>query len=284
MMLQLHPLMTLLRPAQWLKNLMLFFPLFLSGSVYSVRTVVETGFVSFLSFCSVASALYIFNDICDSEKDASHPVKRLRPLPSGAVSRRSAFVLALLLVLSGLVLAVSMMPKLLLYIVLYIAVTIAYSIWLKKFPVIDLFCISTGFLIRLQAGGSLFEIKISEWLFLSVFFLSLFLSSGKRLAEQKLLGAACADHRVSLQGYPDGALEAILQITAAAALVTYTMYSLAHSQLVYTVPLCTFGLFRYIVRVRSGSCGDPTESLLKDVPLLCVSVLWVVLVGWSIYW
>jgi len=137
--------------------------------------------------------------------------------------------------------------------------------------------------VRLQSGGTTFNVEISEWLFLSVFFLSLFLSSGKRLSELSLLGADAADHRTSLCGYPQGTLDAVLQVTAAAVLVTYSMYTLAHPQLVYTVPLCTFGLFRYIIRVKNGNSGDPTESLFRDVPLLCVSILWVLLVGWSIY-
>lgn len=279
-----HPLITLMRPTQWLKNLMLFFPLLLSGSIVSARAAGKVGFVSFLAFCCVSSSLYIFNDICDAERDASHPGKRFRPIPSGEVTRGSAAVLAIILIISALLISVTVVPKLLVYILLYVLVTVSYSVGLKKIPLVDLFCISAGFLIRLQAGGVIFVIVISEWLFLSVFFLALFLSSGKRLVEQKLLGDACADHRDSLRGYPEGTLEAILQITAAAVLVTYTMYSLVHPQLVYTVPLCTFGLFRYLIRVKSGFCGDPTESLLKDIPLLCVSVLWVVMVGWSIYW
>jgi decaprenyl-phosphate phosphoribosyltransferase len=103
------------------------------------------------------------------------------------------------------------------------------------------------------------------------------------LSEQYLLGADAAGHRTSLIGYSDGTLDSILQVSAATVLVTYTMYTVVHPQLVYTVPICTFGLFRYILRVKSGNSGDPTESLIRDVPLLCVSILWALLVGWSIY-
>src|SRR6185369_13715704 len=120
--------------------------------------------------------------------------------------------------------------------------------------------------------------EISQWLFLSVFFLSLFLSSGKRLSEQNLLGVDAVVHRTSLFGYSDSTLDAMLQVTAATVLVTYSMYTLAHPQLVYTVPLCTFGLFRYILRVKGGNSGDPTESLFRDISLLCVSILWALIV------
>jgi 4-hydroxybenzoate polyprenyltransferase len=160
---------------------------------------------------------------------------------------------------------------------------VLYSIRLKKIPVVDLFCISCGFLIRLQSGGTIFYVEISEWLFLSVFFLSLFLSSGKRLSEQSLLGIDAAEHRASLCGYSVGTLDAMLHITGATVLVTYAMYTVVHPKLVYTVPLCCFGIFRYILRIKSGNSGDPTESLLNDIPLLLVSILWALLVGWSIY-
>lgn len=273
----------MLRPAQCLKNLMLFFPPFLSGALFSSKCISITGLLSFISFCSISSALYIFNDLNDIERDVLHPVKCLRPIPSGTVSKRVATAIAISLGLLGIIVAFLVVQPLIPYLLIYGAVTIIYTKWLKNIPVADLFCISCGFLIRLQAGGIIFNVKISEWLFLSVFFLSLFLSSGKRLAEQNLLGVDAGDHRTSLCAYSDGTLDAMLQVTAATVLVTYSMYTLVHPHLVYTVPLCTFGLFRYILRVKGGHSGDPTESLFKDLPLLCVSILWAVLVGWSIY-
>lgn len=275
--------LVMLRPRQWIKNLMMFFPPFLSGALFSSACISITGFLSFISFCCVSSALYIFNDLNDIERDVLHPVKCLRPIPSGKVSKRVATAIAISLCLLGFIVAFLAVQPLIPYFLIYGAVTIVYTKWLKNIPVADLFCISCGFLIRLQAGGSIFNVKISEWLFLSVFFLSLFLSSGKRLSEQNLLGADAGGHRTSLCGYPYGTLDAMLHVTAATVLVTYTMYALVHPKLVYTVPLCTFGLFRYILRVKCGNSGDPTESLLKDLPLLCVSILWAVLVGWSIY-
>lgn len=273
----------MVRPRQWIKNLLMFFPPFLGGSLFSPAFPSVAGTLSFFSFCCVSSALYIYNDVNDMERDALHPVKRLRPLPSGAVSKRLATGSGASLATLGFVVAALAVQPLVPYLAVYCAVTLAYTIWLKKYPIVDLFCISCGFLVRLLAGGAIFKVDISEWLFLSVLFLSLFLSAGKRLSEQNLLGADAAGHRTSLDGYSDGTLDAILQISAATVLVTYTMYTVVHAQHVYTVPLCTFGLFRYLQRVKSGNSGDPTESLFKDVPLLCVSLLWVVLVGWSIY-
>jgi decaprenyl-phosphate phosphoribosyltransferase len=276
-------LLRLMRPVQWLKNIMLFFPPFLSGSLIASGSFAAVAIASFVAFCCIASATYIINDLFDIGRDSSHPVKSLRPIPSGDVSKTAAVMLAIFLALTGITLATLASKQIIPFILLYGLMTIAYSAWLKNIPIVDLFCISFGFLIRLEAGGSIFKVEISEWLFLSVLFLSLFLSSGKRLAEQNLLGDKASGHRASLIGYPEGTLAAFLHITAATVLVTYTMYSLAHPRLVYSVPICTFGLFRYILRIKSGLNGDPTESLLKDIPLLCVSSLWVLMVGWSIY-
>ncbi len=168
--------LVVLRPQQWIKNLMLFFPPFLSGALFSSYGNLESGFLSFMSFCCVSSALYIFNDLLDIENDVLHPVKRLRPLASGAVSKKLAAFTAVLLSFLGLIIAVLMVHILIPYLLLYMAVNITYTLWLKNIPVVDLFCISCGFLIRLQAGGSVFTVEISEWLFLSVFFLSLYLT------------------------------------------------------------------------------------------------------------
>jgi len=169
--------------------------------------------------------------------------------------------------------------------VAYFTISLAYSAKLKNIVLVDIFCISAGFLLRLQAGGAAFNVAISEWLFLSVFLLSVFLSTGKRFAEKKHLGDTANHHRKALAAYPKGFLEGTMYMTGGSVLVTYTMYVISrHSAwLLYSVPLCCFGLLRYILRVQSGKGGDPTESLTRDVPLLIVGVLWVCMVGWGIY-
>lgn len=275
--------LALLRPTQWIKNLMIFFPPFLSGSIFTSLSYTASGFFAFISFCCISSSLYVFNDILDIASDTQHPVKKFRPLASGVVHKNNAAVMVLILFVLGLAFSFMTVRSLLPYLLLYSAITILYSLWLKHIPVVDLFCISCGFLVRLQAGGSVFNVKISIWLYLCVFFLSLCLSAGKRLAEQRLLGSSADSHRASLRGYPYGTLDSILLVTSATVLVAYSMYTVSHPQLMYSVPLCTFGLFRYILRVKSGSSGDPTESLIKDIPLLFTSILWAVFVAWSIY-
>lgn len=274
--------LTMLRPTQWLKNLMLFFPPFLAGQIFLPGVVIK-GTVPFCAFCLVSSAGYIFNDLLDRDRDAHHPQKCLRPISSGVVSLTGASLFSAFLLISGLLLAALIFPRFLLLLVGYAVITTLYSLRLKTLPIVDLFCISAGFLIRLQAGGELFHVPISPWLFLTVFLMAVFLSTGKRLSESRSLGDLAGEHRTSLATYPPGFLAGAMFMTAGAVLVTYAMYALNRHTLIYSVPLCLFGLLRYMFRVSSGQCGDPTESLLKDRLLFVVGLLWVLMVVWSIY-
>jgi len=241
------------------------------------------GVVPFMSFCLASSSAYILNDIMDRERDKSHPRKSKRPIPSGKVSLAEAKAIYFFLLLASLFLAVTVSPVFIAILLAYLLVSVSYSFYLKHLPIIDLFCISAGFLFRLQAGGEAFGIEITAWLFLSVFLLSIFLSTGKRLFEKNALGENAVNHRKTLESYPPGFLDGTMYMTGGAVLVTYTLYVIEHHVLIYTVPLCCFGLLRYIMRVKSGLGGDPTESLIKDAPLFVVGLLWAVMVGWGIY-
>jgi decaprenyl-phosphate phosphoribosyltransferase len=278
------PYLTLLRPLQWLKNLMLFFPPFLGGALFQPGMAMR-GMLPFFSFCMASSATYILNDVRDREHDRHHPDKKCRPIPSGRISIAGASLLAVVLACASIMIAWNVSIAFVQCLSIYLVVSIAYSVMLKEYALIDIFCISAGFLLRLEGGGAAFGIPISEWLFLSVFLLSVFLSTGKRLSEKNRLGATAIHHRKALVAYPDGFLQGAMYMTGSAVLVTYTMYVITrHSALlVYSVPLCCFGLLRYILRVQSGKGGDPTESLLRDIPLFIVGLVWVVMVGWGIY-
>lgn len=270
------------RPTQWLKSLILLFPSFLGGELLAPG-MIGRGILPLVSFCLASSSTYILNDIIDRESDRNHPRKNKRPIPSGGVSIPIATIMGLFSLAGAVILAFGISTVFISILVAYVLVSVMYSIYLKNLPIVDLFCISAGFLFRLQAGGEAYNIEVSEWLFLSVFLLSIFLSTGKRLFEKSALGDSAGRHRKSLESYPPGFLDGIMYMTGGAVLVTYTLYVIEHHVLIYTVPLCCFGLLRYILRVKSGLGGDPTESLLKDGPLLVIGVLWAVMVGWGIY-
>src|SRR6266571_5059717 len=207
----------LLRPAQWLKNLMLLFPPFLGGVILQGGMIVKW-IMPISAFCLASSATYILNDIFDASNDSLHPQKKFRPIPSGAVNKTSAAILAFLIFSVSLILALQLSPGFLLFFSAYIVFAVLYSVKLKELPIVDLFCISAGFLFRLQAGGEVFGVEISKWLFLSVFLLSLFLSTGKRLCEKNSLGDDAGNHRKSLNLYPDGFLDGTMYMTGSAVL------------------------------------------------------------------
>lgn len=272
----------LLRPHQWLKNLMLFFPPFLGGSLF-FNGVWFNGVPAFVIFCLASSATYVVNDIRDCAGDRLHPQKSARPLASGAVSERSATLLAALLLALAAGLCWWQPFWFTLWLMAYLLLALAYSFGLKDQPVFDVFCIASGFVFRLFAGGAAFDVAVSDWLFLSVLLLALFLSCGKRLAEKNLLGAESGEHRKSLDRYPAGVLEGFMVMSGAAVLVTYTMYAITNHRLVFSIPLCCFGLFHYMLAVKRGQSGDPTESLLKDPVMFVVGLGWAVMVGVSVY-
>ena len=275
-------LIKMLRPTQWLKNLMIFFPPFLAGAILQPG-MMRLGVFPFLSFCLGSSSAYIVNDLLDRHLDKQHPRKQHRPIASGRVSPALASCTAAICLAISLILAASVSPVFCSILVAYLVISCCYSLKLKELPLVDLFCIASGFLLRLQAGGVAFGITISDWLFLSVFLLAVFLATGKRLGEKQSLGDKAGGHRKALLSYPEGFLQGTMYMTGGAVLVTYTQYVIARHGLVYTVPLCCFGLLRFIMRVQGGQSGDPTESLLKDGPLFIVGLLWAVMIGWGLY-
>ena len=279
---RLPPGLEIFRLHQWLKNLLLFFPPFLGGKLF-LPGIWQKGLLPFLAFSLAASATYVINDLRDREGDRNHPQKKERPLAKGTISKSFALTSAVILLIGALALGFLVSPRFLLWLGAYLALSFAYSFGLKNQPIFDIFCIAMGFVFRVFAGGVAFQVKVSDWLFLSVLLLSLFLSCGKRLSEQYLLGSESADHRKALQGYPEGALEGFMFISGAAVLVTYTLYVITMHRLIYTVPLCCFGLFRYVLVVQQGRSGDPTESLLKDPVMFLTGLAWVIMVALSIY-
>jgi 4-hydroxybenzoate polyprenyltransferase len=272
----------LLRPHQWLKNLMLFFPPFLGGVLFSPG-VMQKGFFPFLAFCFASSATYIFNDIKDLEQDRLHPRKKYRPIANELVTVSQAACLGFCLFVVSFLLSLQVGNHFLSWLIAYFVLSFTYSATLKNLPVFDIFCIASGFVFRLFAGGAAFGVEVSDWLFLSVLLLAIFLSSGKRLGEKMTLGDLSGDHRKALKEYPEGALEGFMYISGSAVLVTYTMYAITMHRLLFTVPLCCFGLFRYILLVKKGASGDPTDSLVKDPVMFLIGLAWMLMVGASTY-
>lgn len=271
----------LLRPHQWLKNLMLFFPPLLAGKIllYSMPQLLYP----FLVFSFASSATYVFNDIMDCQTDLLHHEKCFRPLPSGLITIKQAALVAV--VAGGFSLATVMLcaPSVIGWLVAYLSLSFAYSLYLKHVVFLDILTISVLFLVRLMAGGAIFNIHVSSWLFSTVFLLALFLSAGKRLSELLALTSDAGSHRRVLSAYSPALLQGVLYGTAVTVLSAYAMYCVNHPLLFYSLPLCCYGLYRYIFRVKSGYDGDPTAALLKDPHMVIVGTGWLTLVIFGLY-
>lgn len=268
----------LLRPKHWIKNLFLFAAPFFGGTLFFRETLLLTIPV-FLSFSFCASAVYIYNDITDVDQDRLHPGKKKRPIASGIISKKSALLFSILLAVIALSVAYRITLPFFSFMLSYFVIQLLYSHYLKHIAIADIFCIAAGFMIRVLAGGAAFHITVSQWLLLTMFMLSLVLATGKRFGEVSLLNEKVEAHRKSLTAYSVSTLNEILIITSSTSLVMYALYTMEQFQrLVYTVPVVTFGLFRYLLISKKG-IGDPTEALMKDKLLAVTVALWLLFVG-----
>jgi decaprenyl-phosphate phosphoribosyltransferase len=268
----------LLRVKHWIKNLFLFAAPFFGGKLFLDKTV-AMAIPVFLSFSLGASFVYIFNDINDIEQDKLHPNKKTRPIASGRISKRSALSISILLAIAAFVMSYFIPGEYFYLLLLYVLIQVAYTLFLKDIPVVDIFCISSGFIIRVLAGGAAFNVAVSHWLLMTMFMISLVLASGKRLGEVDMLDEVANDHRKSLFYYSPNVLKNIFMISASSSLIAYSLYTVEQSRsLVLTIPIVTFGLFRYLMLSDRGF-GDPTEALTKDKWLAATVIVWLMVVG-----
>ncbi|MBI3187632.1 MAG: decaprenyl-phosphate phosphoribosyltransferase [Gammaproteobacteria bacterium] len=278
---QLFGLIKLMRPKQWVKNGFVLAPLVFTGEFLEPGSVSDALLAMFL-FCMAASATYIVNDLHDIEHDRKHPTKsRTRPLAAGTVPVPMALALLGMLYVVQ-IWAWFIMPKVVLVIAAYLALNIAYTFVLKHQPVVDIFTIAIGFVLRVYAGAMALAVPVSDWMFVTTLCLALYLAAVKRRQELSLSGK---DSRKVLEKYSVSLVDRYAEMSATGALVFYSMFVMsAKPQLVITVPLVLFGLFRYWYVVEELDAGEsPTDALLADWQLLLTVVLWVAVCGWALW-
>jgi 4-hydroxybenzoate polyprenyltransferase len=277
-------LFRLMRPYQWVKNGFVFTGL-LFGHAWHDPHLVTQVLIAFVAFCLVSSSIYTFNDIVDLKEDRLHPGKSRRPLASGQVSVSAAVMFAALLAVPGLVLAYAASPAVLIILLGYGLMNIAYSLRLKHVVILDVFIIATGFMLRILAGTIGVGIPPSQWLLLCGLMLTLFLGFTKRRAEIIALTDDKAAHRKVLEHYSPVLLDKMIGITAAGLIMSYSLYTMnpdtmrihGTANLIYTVPFVMYGVFRYIYLLHHHSRGgDPSHDLLRDPHLLIVVGAWLV--------
>lgn len=271
-----------LRPYQWTKNLLLFAALIFAQQFFHLDAFITT-LLAFASFCMAASATYIFNDLRDIEKDRAHPKKRNRPLASGALSISAAWILIIVLFAASITLAATIQLEFLGALLAYIGLTLAYSLFLKNVPLVDVMVIALGFVIRAIAGALAIDVIFSNWLIVCTLFLALFMALSKRRAEITLLDEDARAHREVLFHYSVHYLDQLILIVAGGAIITYTIYTCSPEvvtrfgtdKLYMTLPFVVYGVFRYLYLVhhKTGG-GDPSRTLITDWPLGLTVFLW----------
>lgn len=271
----------LMRPRQWIKNSFVIAPLVFAGQFKDMHAVVQALEAAFL-FCVASSAAYIVNDLKDIDRDRSHPSKsKTRPLATGVVSVSQALVL-LALLYGVLIWSWFFHPSVVAVICVYLAMNLAYSFGLKHQPVIDIFTVAFGFVLRVYAGAQALAVPVSSWMFVTTLCLALYLAAVKRRQELSQRGS---ESREVLQRYTVDLIDRYAEMAATGALVFYSMFVMsAQPDLVITVPVVLFGLFRYWFVVEKMQGGEsPTDALLGDVPLLVTVVTWVSLCVWVLW-
>jgi decaprenyl-phosphate phosphoribosyltransferase len=275
------PRLRLLRPRQWIKNTFVLAPLIFSGSLVRRTAVVDALLATFL-FCVAASATYVFNDLRDRDADRLHPVKRhSRPIASGAVSVAQAHVIlaSLAMVLLGALLIDRAVTAV---IVGYLLLNIAYTLKLKRVPVIDLFTLAAGFVLRVFAGAVAISLVVSPWMLITTLCLSLYLAAIKRRDE---LAGPGAMGREVLRLYTPALLDRFAERAALGAMVFYGLFVITvRPALAATIPLVLFGMFRYSFVVdRTGAGESPTDALWRDKPLALTVVAWAALCAYTLW-
>ncbi|MCP4329564.1 MAG: UbiA prenyltransferase family protein [Alphaproteobacteria bacterium] len=279
-------LLTLTRPWQWIKNGFVAAPVFFAGQILIVGQV-WVAVVATLVFTLISAAVYVFNDIHDAADDRDHPLKRGRPIAAGAVTPRQAWILfAGLLSAAGVAMLVSGLgPIFALVAAAYIAVNIAYSIWLKHVALIEMFVVASGYVLRLLAGSAAIGVTASPWILSMTALLALFLVVGKRRADLAQAGdgraAAC---RPVLSAYNKSFLDLLLGVAAATTLLSYVLFCVSgyamtrvgSPYLIATAIFVALGLFRYLQLVVVTETPDaPAELVLQDPMIRTSVVCWV---------
>ena len=282
---RLPAILAALRPKQWVKNVLVAAAALFTAD--KARTLADylPLCVGILVFCLVSGCTYIINDIRDVESDRQHPKKKLRPIASGALKIPTALAFSVIGILTGLVAAFWVGPKFFGATVAYLAITLAYSMWLKHIVILDVLTLAGLFVIRAAAGAFAIHVGMSEWLLLCTLLLALFLGLAKRRGEVSAHGTS-GSTRAILQEYSIPMLDQLLTIAASSSIMAYTLYSFfsdtgkSHPYLMATIPFVLHGIMRYLYLIHKHGVGEtPEATLIEDKPLVATVVLYAIAAG-----
>jgi len=272
-----------MRPRQWVKNTLVFAPLIFAMRVSDPEAVVRVVF-TFALFCLLAGGVYLINDVLDRHRDREHPLKKERPVASGALPARTAATAGATAVFLAVAASLALGTGPALTMAGYLVLNFAYSRYLKNLVIIDVMAIAAGFLLRVVAGAQAIPVAVSFWLLLCTGLLALFLAFGKRRHELLLLEDNASSHRPILDEYSPYFLDQMIGVASTSTVIAYVLYTispdvqekLGTSWLSLTIPFVLYGIFRYLYLIHQKDLGgDPTETVMTDPPLLVNILLWV---------
>ncbi len=287
-----------MRPTHWIKNAFVFAPILYAHKFASPMAWGQCLWAA-AAFSLLASGVYLLNDVVDRSADVNHPRKRYRAVASGRLSAKVALAAGVMLLGVGLAMAAAgkWMSSgevlggrgLLIWAGLYVAITLLYSYWLKRHPIVDVIVIALGFVLRAMAGAAAIDVLVSPWLVVCTFTLCLFIALTKRRSEISTLSDSASDSRRANAGYDMADLNVMIAVASAMAIITYALYCLAprttqqtvgSANMIWTIPLVVYGVFRFN-RVTSVSGRDPMFVLVRDRAMWAVLVLYAVM-AWAI--
>ena len=291
---KLQEYIRLIRPHQWLKNLFVFLPLFFSGNMSNWNMLLSTIYAA-MSFAFISSSIYCLNDIIDVETDKQHPEKRNRPIAKGSVSLQEAYTLMILMCLLayGVLFLLGLNGKSILVISIYFVLNILYCVNLKQIPLVDIFIVSSGFVLRIILGGLVCNIELSQWIILMTFLLSLFLAISKRLDDIRIYNEKKILIRKNISHYNVEYIQLTLSIIASVTIVCYIMYTvdvdvvsrIDNHYLYLSSLLVILGVLRFLqIAIVEKQCCSPTKILMKDKFIQICIVTWGVFFLVLLYW
>lgn len=279
------------RPKQWAKNLLVFAAPGAAGMLDEAEALADS-VIAFGAFCLAASGTYLLNDVADREADALHPTKRLRPIASGELSTRVAAPAGVLLVVGGLALGLVADWHLTVVVAIYVAVTTAYSAWLKHLVIVDVVAVASGFVLRAIGGAAATGVPVSDWFFIVTSFGSLFVVTGKRQGERHDVEAdAHGGVRPALSGYSDSYLTYLRAVSSGVMFVAYCVWAFeTASTRSGSVPWFELSILPFVIAVLRyellldrGQGAAPEEVFFSDRPLQLAALAWAVVYGTAVY-
>lgn len=281
------PYLMVLRPKQWTKNLLVFAALIFSIKTVNIHMLLKA-VGGFILFCIVSSCVYIINDYMDREADSRHPEKKYRPIASGRLNPAKALAFGSALLCCALGMAFILEPGFSLLLLGYFMINVAYSIKLKQIVIVDIMVIAFGFVLRAIGGGLVIDVSFTPWFLICTLLLALFLAISKRRHELYLLSENKGEHRKVLEQYSPELLNQLNSIVTTAAIMSYSLFTFTSGhtiQLMWTIPLVMYGIFRYLYLIHmKGKGGRPEKVLVEDGHILATVLLFAIMVASILYY